>query len=834
MSIITSRTADFDDYTVEEVDANFLMWPGQAEFVEATTDQVWLFTGAGYGKCLREGTLVLTADGRQVPVQNIRKGDRLAGPSGVRKVLCTNTGVGQMYEVRPLRGEPWACNADHILTLVCSFSTPGRIARPGDVIDVSVREWLGWSAKKRSMFKLFRTPFDFETAKKPLPLEPYFLGLLLGDGCFTQGVRFTTQSPILLAEVERQAEIFGLRVTSVDLYKSAPCYNIVGDGGTNPLTGRVRALGLHGTKSGTKFIPQRYKTASREDRLAILAGLMDTDGARMETAYDYITKSPQLAQDVAFIARSVGIAAHVASCQKGCQTGVVGTYWRVILSGTNTRDIPSRIKPLPERKQAKDALRTGFDIVPVGVETFYGFTLDGDGRFLLGDFTVTHNSDCITWRIVQDAADNDGWWDGRYDYFENPLTFILGAPADRYLTARTIPALRSRLTMIERLLGRRLRAQTGRSQDGWFEAAGRRRQELCNAIQILCYPLDKEEAGVATDASALYLDEVTMMTSEWILHRVFDRVRDPRARKSIIAGVGTPEKSHFIYPLVMDPQTDTPRAGCTVIMDSAVNNPMLPDHKFKNMAGASDQYIEAQLMGKWVKGSGGEWFADVFSFEKHIHPMDINPREPGIRFDIGWDPGHFRGAIVIGYHHPRLNAWCIVDQVNLEKMTTRDGCKELKRRGYNINNIRSISMDPRDAGKMRSSSEGKSDADIVREEMGITPYYVDSLGFNAKLRVRLEALKELLKDGKILFNDTLIPRSRQEQGIINSIQFFAVNLAQDSEDKFVEVVTRATKDLWKHHIDALHYMIMRYEHGVYRRAKLARKIVRGTNRTRGT
>lgn len=439
-------------------------------------------------------------------------------------------------------------------------------------------------------------------------------------------------------------------------------------------------------------------------------------------------------------------------------------------------------------------------------------------------------SDALTWRILNDAGKNDGWWEGRYDYFENPLVFILGAPADRYLTARTIPALRARMTMLERGLGRRIRAQTGRSQDGWFEAAGRRRQELCSAIHILCYPLDKEEAGVATDASGAYIDEVTMMQSEWILHRFFDRVRDPRALSSTIAGVGTPEKSHFVYPLVMDPQTDTARDNITVIMDSALNNPLLPDHKYRNMAGASDQYIEAQLMGKWVKGSGGEWFADVFSFEKHVHPMSIDPREPGIRFDIGWDPGHFKGAIIIGYQHPRLGAWCIVDEVNLEKMTTRDGCKELKRRGYNRNNIRSISMDPRDAAKMRSSSEGKSDADIVREEMGITPYYVDTLGFNAKLRIRLEALKELLRDGKILFNDKLIPKSRTAQGVLNSIQNFAVKVSQDSEEQFVETVTRATKDLWKHHIDALHYIVMRYEHGTYRRAKLARKVVRGTHR----
>ena len=68
---------------------------------------------------------------------------------------------------------------------------------------------------------------------------------------------------------------------------------------------------------------------------------------------------------------------------------------RLILSG-HLDQIPSRVprRKVPPRLQIKDALRTGFDAVPIGDGDYFGFQLDGDGRFLLGDFTVTHNTAC--------------------------------------------------------------------------------------------------------------------------------------------------------------------------------------------------------------------------------------------------------------------------------------------------------------------------------------------------------------------------------------------------------------------------------------------------------
>ena len=67
-------------------------------------------------------------------------------------------------------------------------------------------------------------------------------------------------------------------------------------------------------------------------------------------------------------------------------------------------EIPSRIprKRVAPRQQKKDVLRTGFSVESLGDDDYYGFTLDGDGQFLLGDFTVTHNTEMAI-HLIQEA-----------------------------------------------------------------------------------------------------------------------------------------------------------------------------------------------------------------------------------------------------------------------------------------------------------------------------------------------------------------------------------------------------------------------------------------------
>ena len=121
----------------------------------------------------------------------------------------------------------------------------------------------------------------------------------------------------------------------------------------------LRELGLVGTNAYTKFIPGSYKTASYKVRLEVLAGLIDTDGNYSCGVYDYITASSKLAEDVVFVARSLGLAAYCKATTKRCQNDFEGTYYRICISG-NLEIIPTRVKKktATPRMQKKNVLRT--------------------------------------------------------------------------------------------------------------------------------------------------------------------------------------------------------------------------------------------------------------------------------------------------------------------------------------------------------------------------------------------------------------------------------------------------------------------------------------------
>ena len=357
-----------------------------------------LSSGTDTGKCNAHDTMVLTADGRTVRADSVRVGDRLLGPSGAaRTVVSLARGRGEFYQITPNKGEPWKCTEDHVLTLI---GTGDRVG--GQVVDVTVREWLTWSKKRKHCFKLFRSgPVEFPDAPRhPLPVDPWLLGVLIGDGALSHGTPIvTTKDPEIVAGLHEKASGMGLRVSVSPADESHSCasYRLSGPVGgwrKNPLLAAIRSMGLT-VNSGEKFIPDPYRTASVSDRLEILAGLMDTDGScDPRGVFDYISKSKRLAHDVVFVARSVGLRATIRP-KVSTGFGVTGTYWRVTITG-KTGTIPCRIK----RKQRtgrpnRDALRTGFRVEPIGEADYYGWTLREDPHFLLGDFTVTHNSSLI-------------------------------------------------------------------------------------------------------------------------------------------------------------------------------------------------------------------------------------------------------------------------------------------------------------------------------------------------------------------------------------------------------------------------------------------------------
>lgn len=347
--------------------------------------------------CHRAGQLILMHDGSAQRVEDIVAGDQLMGPDGTpRTVLQLARGQQEMVEIRPTKGEPWVVNLDHVLTLV--ETNTGKPGRGGRIVDVTVRNWLSWNRHAKHTHKLFRVGVEFPY-RGPPRIEPYVLGVLLGDGSLKRGVTVTAADREIWVACEPEAQRWGLKFIPLTPADRCHGFRFASDSvgpNANPMLAYLDRLGLK-VSAAAKFIPEVYKLGLPAARAELLAGLIDTDGHMLDGGFEYTSKSRQLADDVAFVARSLGLAAYVKAKQVRYRykaTDEDRTFYRVHISG-DCSAIPCRVfrKRAPARTQKKDVLRSGFTVVPTNtVENYYGFSLDGDQRYLLGDFTVTHNT----------------------------------------------------------------------------------------------------------------------------------------------------------------------------------------------------------------------------------------------------------------------------------------------------------------------------------------------------------------------------------------------------------------------------------------------------------
>jgi replicative DNA helicase len=374
---------------------------------------------AGTGKCTIRGTKILMYDGTVKNCEDVLVGDLVMGnDSTPRRVLHTHSLIDQVYEVKPVKGESYFVNSKHILSLKRSSKKPTKrndrptkirknvryhnhFSRMGDtnIFNISVEEWLKESKSFKKCMKGWRVGIEWDA--REVKIDPYFLGLWLGDGHKNTSA-VTNVDDVVVEEVKKTAAKRSLSVRIKDghdyfIFSKDNKVKIPGKGvSKNSLLNDLRHYNL----INNKHIPFDYKINSRASRLKLLAGLIDTDGYNHKCGgYDFIQKNKTLAKDVLFLARSLGFAAYMRRCVKKCQTGNGGYYWRISISG-DCSQIPVRIKykKCEPRKQTKNHLVTGIRVIKHNKSAeFYGFEIDGNHLFLLSDFTVVHNSLALTW-----------------------------------------------------------------------------------------------------------------------------------------------------------------------------------------------------------------------------------------------------------------------------------------------------------------------------------------------------------------------------------------------------------------------------------------------------
>ncbi len=354
----------------------------------------------GTGKCLGKDTPIIMANGTIKMVQDVVVGDKIMGDdSSPRNVISLARGEEELYRIVPTKGDPYVVNESHILSLKVSKNKEYMGLDRGEVVDISVKDYLKLSSSKKSCLKGYRTGIRFE--HKDVPFDAYLFGYWLGDGCSTK-TQITTADREIVEHFKNELQPIGLEITKgSDTYgwniRSKECKNNYSPKGSNAFLTFLKEYNL----LNNKHIPDIYKYNSRDIQLQLLAGIIDADGYADNAGYDVCLVNEKLLDDVIYISRSLGFAAFKKICNKECTNGkngpVVGTYYRTNIHGNNLKDIPVILsrRHVNERKQIKDVLVNGIDLEPIGTGDYYGFEIDGNHRFMLGDFTVTHNTSSV-------------------------------------------------------------------------------------------------------------------------------------------------------------------------------------------------------------------------------------------------------------------------------------------------------------------------------------------------------------------------------------------------------------------------------------------------------
>jgi len=346
-----------------------------------------------YGKCLGKNTKILMYDGTIKKVEDIKIGDVLMGDdSNPRNVLSLARGTEQMYKISSKKGDSYVCNESHILSLKSSSNHSKKIKK-GDIIDISVRDYLNLPNcfhGKGGVLLGYKVPIDFE--EKAVQMDPYLLGYWLGDGS-SRHTGITTQESYV---IKYMVELF--KNKHKDLYLKYTGrnydYRINSINNNNSFNIFLKTNNL----LKNKHIPHIYLCNSRKIRLEILAGIIDAYGYFNKNCIEIVQKNEKLLDDIVFLSRSLGFSCYKKQVQKTCTNAKngpkKGTYFLTNIYGKGIEEIPT-LCPRKKgyiRKQQKDTLTYRLRIEKLNVDEYYGFEIDGNRRFVLADFTVTHNT----------------------------------------------------------------------------------------------------------------------------------------------------------------------------------------------------------------------------------------------------------------------------------------------------------------------------------------------------------------------------------------------------------------------------------------------------------
>lgn len=357
---------------------------------------IWPIVGMmGEGKMQSVASRVLTPTGWQL-LGKIQVGDEVINSRGVVSHVTGVFPQGQkeMFRVEFSDGSSTECGDEHLwLVQTPAALWAGCAPRVRTLADLR-SGLVGLSGNRKYSIPLTR-PVQFRP--RGVPLDAYLVGLLLGDGGLSQRtIRFTTADAELRDAVGRLLPP-GVRLARITQHDSR--LSPEGRGRRNPLLTALRQLGLHGHTARGKFVPDCYKYNAVEIRLALLQGLLDTDGSVSPRGQiEFTTVSDQLAKDVAELVQSLGGTASIRDKKtmhtyKGEARYGHAFRLRIVLKPEHKPFRLSRKVAIYHPHEKYLPHRTIVSATPMGLREAVCIMVDDpDGLYLTDDYIVTHNT----------------------------------------------------------------------------------------------------------------------------------------------------------------------------------------------------------------------------------------------------------------------------------------------------------------------------------------------------------------------------------------------------------------------------------------------------------
>lgn len=328
---IAPRKFDGSHLTLAGLSTRYKIFPHQLRAIWRIiqTGNTYLAHAVGAGKAQPLDAKVLTPNGFKF-MGDIKVGDYVVSVDGKPTLVeaVFPQGEKEIFKVTFSDGSSTECCDEH-LWKTHTYKERGYAQKAMK----AGKDWLCAEGKVRSLSEIRETLIDGRNGAKnhsipmvnavdfneqKLPLNPYLLGVLLGDGSMSSDhISLSSADPEIIelcTPLLPPNSQFNLK-SDKDLWK-CPTWQIsrideIGYGKDmhpNPVVKELRALGLQGCKSESKFIPDIYKISSIDQRIALLQGLLDTDGSVSKSGHSvyYYTVSDRLADDVVYLINSLG------------------------------------------------------------------------------------------------------------------------------------------------------------------------------------------------------------------------------------------------------------------------------------------------------------------------------------------------------------------------------------------------------------------------------------------------------------------------------------------------------------------------------------------------